>query len=271
MITTEKIPSAVCVSKTYDEPTFLYCHTGKVDLSISGACHNFLASGYLTLLPAGLSLELSGVRDSLVVVIRLSYIESLSCSEQYVYTCLSNTSRRENVQFASHFPGVLRCDYSPLRNFMNSLVVYVDSGLNMSALYESKVKELFCLIRMSYSEKELEKLFVSPCGSSKDASFIRFVEDNYNKYDSAFELACAMNYSYSGFSKRFRQVFGIPAYQWIKERKAKQVYAAILNADIPLKEVSYQLGFPSLPNFYKFCSSNFGRPPGEIRKEFRIG
>lgn len=100
-----------------------------------------------------------------------------------------------------------------------------------------------------------------------DTYFIRFVRENHIRFCTVAEFAGAMNYSYSGFCKRFYKLFGMPAYRWMKEQKAKRVYQEIIRDHKPLKEIGYEYGFSGVSQFWRFCSENFGATPANIRKK----
>lgn len=102
--------------------------------------------------------------------------------------------------------------------------------------------------------------------SSTDLSFIRFIHSHYHVCRSVGDFAVLMNYSYSGFCKRFFRIFGLSAYKWMKLRRAERIYQEITTGEKPLKEIGYELGFNEASQFWRFCSDNLGATPAQIRK-----
>ena len=60
--------------------------------------------------------------------------------------------------------------------------------------------------------------FFSPV-FSEGYDFALFVWSNYTKVKTAEELSLLSNYTFSGFEKQFRKVFGVAPYKWILQKK----------------------------------------------------
>lgn len=75
-----------------------------------------------------------------------------------------------------------------------------------------------------------------------------------------------MNNSTSTFRNRFKEVFGIPAYQWMKQQKIILIQQELELGTKSFKEIAYEYNFSSVQVFNDFCKTNFGKSPGEIRK-----
>ncbi len=152
-----------------------------------------------------------------------------------------------------------------LGNYLNSLEIFLLDELKCFYFLELKLKELLFLLRAYYSKDELYALFTSVL--SADVQFSNKVFEYCEKVKSSKELAEIMNYSLSGFEKRFKRVFGVPAYQWLKMRKARNIYHEISCTKRTFAEIAFQYGFSSPSYFNDFSKANFGRTPGEIREQ----
>ncbi|WP_163724100.1 AraC family transcriptional regulator [Parabacteroides sp. PM5-20] len=148
--------------------------------------------------------------------------------------------------------------------YLSFFMENLDNGLRCVHYLELKTKELFFLFRTYYS-KELLAAFCHPL-ISMDASFSEFVFKNYKSVKTVNEFAALASYSTSGFEKKFKQVFGLSAYQWMKQKKNQQLYHELNATDKPIKLIAEEQGFPSLPQFNDYCKKHFGFPPGKIRK-----
>ncbi len=131
-----------------------------------------------------------------------------------------------------------------------------------------KIRELFYLISICYTLEERSLFFQSL--ASRDNSFSDFIYQNYREVKSISELASLSCYSRSGFEKRFRKIFGVPASHWITMRKAADIYHEIRRSRKSIKQICFDYRFSSISHFYKFCKSKFGLSPGYIRKQTLI-
>jgi AraC-like DNA-binding protein len=217
--------------------------------------------------------------------------ESLSSGQMIFISigtrCLINTI--EGVSVICLKPGLIlsRCNHSDLYQpelpedkltvlkFTPIISAYIDSlrwFLNMNSqdhtLYICiKTRELFYLMSICYTHGERSLFFRNL--ASRDRDFSDFIYQNYRKVKSINELASLSFYSRSGFEKRFRKTFGVPASHWITLRKAADIYHEIRRSRKSIKQISFDHGFSSLSHFHKFCKAKFGLSPGFIRKQMR--
>lgn len=81
----------------------------------------------------------------------------------------------------------------------------------------------------------------------------------------AQELCVSPNY----LTKVCRKVTGKTALQWVREYTEADVRYYLLNTGRSVKEICYDLGFPNLSFFGKFCRRAFGMSPTEFRKKMK--
>ncbi|MDR1718362.1 MAG: AraC family transcriptional regulator [Prevotella sp.] len=152
-----------------------------------------------------------------------------------------------------------------LEKYLNNLLDYVHVGVKCRSFYQLKIKELFYIFRWFYPKNVLWEFFQYDLKSGNE--FAASIMDTWYKYKSVGEFANAMNYTTSGFEKRFKRIFGLSPYKWMKDQKAKRIFHQIRNTNQPFKQISSDFGFSSLPSFNDFCKANFGKPPGNIREK----
>jgi AraC-like DNA-binding protein len=152
---------------------------------------------------------------------------------------------------------------SVINNFLNVLVCTIEDGLKCAYLHELKQKELLYYMRAYYPKKDLFAFFAPIL--SDDIVFSELIYKNLDKVKTISELAEIVNYSVSGFKKRFLKVFGASPYQWILKQKAKKIYYEINCSQKSFKEISMEFEFSSSAHFDKFCKKEFGVSPGTIR------
>lgn len=152
----------------------------------------------------------------------------------------------------------------PIIESLNSFMECLKIGLDCKYYYELKLKELLFLIGKFYALPELALFFKESL--TNDVIFSDYIRMNAHRYKTMSELAMAMNYTISGFEKRFKKVFNTTPYQWMKGKKAERIYYDLSMTDKCLKEIVDNYEFKSSNYFIDFCKSNFGASPGVIRK-----
>lgn len=147
---------------------------------------------------------------------------------------------------------------------VNSLLECSKGSLNCRHFHYLKLNELLFLVGKLYPLSDLVSFFRDTL--TTDIAFSDYIRKNAYKFRTVKELAESMNYTISGFEKRFKKVFSTTPYQWMKEKKAQRIFYDLSMTDRCLKELVDDYGFRSSNYFIDFCKSNFGDSPGTIRK-----
>lgn len=156
-----------------------------------------------------------------------------------------------------------------MERFVDSLLQYISAGAKCKCFYTIKIKELFYIFRWFYPKEALADFFQSSLKGGSE--FAAYIMDTWHKYRSVGDLANAMNYTVSGFEKRFKRVFGISPYKWMTNQKAERIFNQVRTTSLTFKQISSDFGFTSLSHFNDFCKTNFGKSPGDIRENSGIG
>ncbi|NDW09979.1 AraC family transcriptional regulator [Dysgonomonas sp. 520] len=208
----------------------------------------------LFFLPAGYSLSAEALSKSLIVSIDIS-------DENHLYNNFRiKESKCIDKQGISHL-----CFNHIMNAYINSLLTYRDKNVDYNLLAEIKVKELIYILKASYTEEQLFNFFCTY--QTNDSFFTERVRILSYNTKNIKELAYKTNYSYSGFNKKFRKVFGTTAYSWLKKQRTNMVYHDIYHTDKTLKQISTDNKFCSLSHFNEFCHKNLGKSPSEIRRK----
>lgn len=155
--------------------------------------------------------------------------------------------------------------HPPMKQFIDLLVMYLESGIQCAHLHEIKEKEIFLIFRWYYTDEEFVTLFHPIVGRSLD--FRAMVIKNYTKVKNSEELAAAMGMSRSNFDAKFKDVFGIPPKQWILKRKARSIRYFMSKPNVTISDVMIQFGFDSFTHFNRFCKKQFDATPSELIKQ----
>jgi AraC-like DNA-binding protein len=154
---------------------------------------------------------------------------------------------------------------TPLIEFFDLLLLYIQKNVNCIHLHEIKHQELFLILHTQYPKEELANLFYPIIGKSFD--FRSLVLDNYLKISRIDELAHLSGMGRTNFDNKFKQEFGTSPHQWILKQKAKHVCNSLSEPDSTFSDVMRKYNFNSATHFTRFCKQQFGCTPTELVKK----
>ena len=240
-----------------EDNLILFVLEGNLCFSFGEYLDRTISQGQMMVLPASSNMLSRATEDSVFIVVRL--LESKQLCDCYSLDMLLHEKDD------SFIPELYCLDIKErLSSFLSFMGECVGDGLKCIFYLDLKVKELFYILRAYYTKEELLKFFYLLL--SRNISFSDQVLKNHYKFKTVQELAEALHYSLSGFQKRFKRVFGMPAYQWMKEERLKSIFHEINSTQKSFKEISDDHGFSSPSHFNDFCKANFGATPGKIRQ-----
>ncbi|MBK5719713.1 helix-turn-helix transcriptional regulator [Dysgonomonas sp. Marseille-P4677] len=246
----------------------IFLLSGEISFSYGQFINYKVGEKNIIYLPTGFKFSCNAFENSTLFVMSIQGHKNFC--EDYLFKDLEkkNYSVPDYSSLAEVKPAILEINEA-LEKYIDTLLLYVNAGAKCKSFYMIKIKELFHIFRWFYPKDSLKEFFrYSLKGGSEFGSYIM---DNWQKYASVGELAEAMNYTVSGFEKRFKRVFGVSPYKWMLNQKAERIFHQIRMTDLTFKQISANFGFTSLSRFNDFCKSNFGNPPGNIRENNGIG
>jgi len=152
-----------------------------------------------------------------------------------------------------------------LTKFFKLLSDNIKSGVVCPYYFDLKIQEFIYLTRI-YCDNNAVFSFFKPLYSG-DFAFINNVNKGLNQAKTLKDLAKILNYSLSGFEKKFKRVFKVAPYQWMQEQRAEKIYNKIVCSKTTFSEIAFENGFSSPAHLNEFCRKRFGKTPGGIRKE----
>lgn len=236
---------------------------GEVDYIFDGIKKSTLRSKQAITVPIHTHFNLKALTDSTFMVFRLQNKVQLCDRYSLDKLILDNKRRANRNNNKADSVSYIIVD-ERLEGYISLLDAYISSGMKCTYFLKIKIQELFFLLRAYYPKEEL-LYFFRPL-LEKNSTFSEFVYNNYMKVKSIKELADMANYSLSGFQKHFKKIFGVSAYQWLKQKRSMSIYRELNSTERPLKEISEEYGFSSPSHFNDFCKTQFGNTPGDIRK-----
>lgn len=237
----------------------IFVLSGELVFSFGEFENRVIPQGKVMVLPAGNNFEAMANQNTSILIFRIR--AKLELCDAY-----SIEKLKDEFNESDEFKDIGYLDVDErLTGYLVSVTTYIKDGLRCYYLFLIKLKELFYLLRAYYPKDELYHFFYPII--SNDTTFSDLVLKNHHKVKTVHELANLVNYSLSGFQKKFKKVFGVPAYQWMNEQRSKSILHEINTNKKSFKEISFEYGFSSPSHFNDFCKINFGDTPGKIRKK----
>jgi AraC-like DNA-binding protein len=213
----------------------------------------------IVICPANQSCTLTVQEDMTLLLFCLNM--NLSFCDHFSFEMLLNDKHKKisNDLYLLNFNEAVKA-------YVQILLHYLEDGLRCTYFLEIKMKEFLYILRAYYPKEEL-KTFFNPI-LNNDLEFSLLVFQHYQKAASVKDLAQVLNYSLSGFEKRFKRAFGISVYQWIQTQRAKNIYHEINCSNKTFTELGFAYGFSSPSHFNDFCKKVFNDTPGNLRKKY---
>lgn len=138
-----------------------------------------------------------------------------------------------------------------------------------SKYVEVKCRELIHIL-MCYYPLYQASTFFYPI-STYTESFQYFVMQNYEKVKNVEEFAHLGGYTTTTFRRLFKNLYGVPAYEWMLEKKRKSILYDLQYTKQRISAISTRYGFDSLSHFSHFCKDSFGDTPRSLGKRLANG
>jgi AraC-like DNA-binding protein len=225
---------------------------GEIHFDAENTLQRQLKPNEMILIPKGIAYTYEVRQDSEILLFSFRILKSV-CDKLFIQRMLEQNDNFE--------PLCVLPFRQPLETFINTLVFYLNEGLNCEHLHEIKEKELFLVLRAFYTRRELSKLFHEILGES---DFRSLIVQNYAKVKSIGELASLANMGRTTFDSKFKTVFGVSARQWILGQTAKQVKMKAMDPDITISDLMAEFNFNSATHFNWFCRKQFRCTPLEL-------
>ena len=223
--------------------------------------------GNIVIHPAYLNCRITGNTDitvlSMLMNTDLSFCDHFSFEKLMEDNVIMSEHQDEHEDSEVPYLHILKAN-ATMELYLKCLVKYLNDGLRCSYLIEMKIKEALFLFRAYYFKEDLAAFFKPILNN--DLMFAMKVHDVYDSSLNVQDMANLMNYSLSGFDKKFRKVFATSANKWLQNKKAQSIYHDINCGTKTFSELAYDYHFSSPAHFSAFCRKMFHASPGSIRK-----
>lgn len=256
-----KIREGEIKEKIFSDSKIIFVLEGSLLIEFTDMLTTSVDKSYFIFVPTGILFRCNAKKDSLIMIVSVHGNPHL-CRGVNISDLYSEKSK-------------VKGQYIPYKEVipleMNEMVWGLATGLNRAILlkimckqyFEVKIQEFFILLRVFYSKDQLRKFFYHVL--SPNMIFSEFVNRNWLKYNTVNSLSGAMNLSVNHFSKKFKQIFGIPPGEWIMQRKTQYILQDIQLSDKTFQQIAADYDFAAVTNFNRFCKKAFSKTPGQIR------
>lgn len=157
-----------------------------------------------------------------------------------------------------------------LQRLLYDLVDYLKDPFPLCGKYvDIKCQELVFILINYYPLQQISAFFYPV--SIYTESFQYFIIQNYDKVKNVEEFAHLGGYTTTTFRRLFKNMYGVPVYEWILSKKREGILNDLQNTRQRISVISARYGFDSLSHFAHFCKDSFGDTPRSLRKRTTNG
>lgn len=215
--------------------------------------------GHMFFVPVGDIFYSRAESDS--TLIRMSFDAELTLCNKYSFSQLAAYADK-----ADHEPRACLLPIAkPLAIELAATEEALRHGLLCIHYQSAKTNIIMNLLRAFYLKEQLAQLFRPML--SLDVGFKNKVLSVCNEAKSIKEMVNMLGMPPSTFNRKFQSAFGIPAGQWLTERKKDGILGDVITSGMNIAHIASKYGFTS--NYLaKFCKEHFGMTPTELREKF---
>ena len=157
-----------------------------------------------------------------------------------------------------------------LGRLLDDLTEYFKEQPNTCGKYlDIKCQEIIYILTCYYPIQQICTFFYPI--STYTESFHYFVMQNYDKVKNVEEFAHLGGYTTTTFRRLFKNMYGVPVYEWILDKKREGILDDLRYTKQRISAISSRYGFDSLSHFAHFCKDSFGDTPRSLRKRAANG
>ena len=238
-------------------PTLVFVLEGEISVSTGMAINRKVVAGKMFLIPPGDNFYVRALADA--VFMRCSFMRDIALCNRFSIEQLQNyvrpavSSRSGLTLLPIHH--LLAGELAITRNVLHT-------GLSCIHFQHIKTEILFMELRGFYAKEDLADLFAPILGEDND--FKSKVMQSYSQVSTVKELIDLLNMSSTGFKRKFHDVFGVPAKQWLIQKKKEKLLRDIMMTNMTMAELAEKYNF-TVNYLTAFCKEHFGKSPTELR------
>lgn len=259
----KKLKQGETFNNLYKEMNYLvFCKEGEVHLTSSLFREEILYSGEIMFLPRMADCQGEVRKDTHVIIhtFNNTVCSPENCILRFLYT---HANIKENAKSDIYCSKLIA--HKVIVKFMESISYYLEDGTGDLLLWHLKHKELIRLFSRYYRPEELQAFFHPMIGEA--VPFKKLVLSHYMKANDSKELADLCGYGVATFRRIFKEEFGTPVYQWLLKKRSEHILYRLSIPYISFQEIIEEFNFTSPQQFNRFCKTNLGDSPTDLRKK----
>jgi AraC-like DNA-binding protein len=239
--------------------TIVFLMKGKISLSCGFAVDKPVSMGNIFILPKGENYTIRYLEESRILFFHIQDDNEL-CIRLKDYLHKFHIKNEDKC-----CDGMTLKINMPIQSILDTFRLNFEEGMKCQIYLHTVIDQLLMVICSYYPPEDVAKFFLP--AFSRDTLFRMTVIRQKDSFFKENKLAALFNMSPSAFYKNFRQAFGTSPKTWIKEERKKKILSELRTTDRSLSEISYECGFSSPAQFYKFCKNELGNTPTSIRND----
>lgn len=137
----------------------------------------------------------------------------------------------------------------------------IENYSDKSASSRLKVSGAMSLILADF----MGELDASAADLHRFSRVLEYIDENYKKHITLSSLADIMSVSTMYFSNLFKSTFNISPKQYILGKRLAEGQRLLLESEMSVKEIAYEVGFENENYFSEYFSAKVGAPPLKFR------
>lgn len=240
----------------------VFCQEGEVHLTSTLFREIMLYAGEIMFLPRMADCQGEVWKDTHVVVhtFNNTVCRPENCILRYLYSHAKKMENEGAEVYCCKLPA-----HKVIITFMESISHYLADGTGDMLLWHLKHQELIRLFSRYYGMEELRSFFHPMTGEA--VPFRNLVFSHYRKANDTQELADLCGYGVATFRRVFKEEFGTSVYQWLLKKRSEHILYRLSFPYIPFQEIMEEFNFASPQQFNRFCKTNLGDSPTNLRKK----
>lgn len=239
-----------------NENRLIFIVSGSFTVTSTDIDHFECDQGQIILLMGDHSYQLETTSPTQILI--LNFISSIQICDKLVLSDVN--SILDNIHYSFHALEMR----GPMMESMQSVIRYLNEGVECLYLHKTKQMELFVLFRHYYSLSEVFTFFHRTIRS--DIGFYSMVMKNYMNAKNVEELAALCGYGLSNFKRIFKKNFNESPYRWMLQQLTNRIYEKLLDRSIPIKAIVAEFHFSDQSHFTTYCKRYFGATPTQVRE-----
>ncbi len=256
---------AILPSSPYHSPftVAIYCYSGEGKGRINAQSYNLKAGDFFIVLSGHIT-ELIATSDDFeatYIIMTDSFTESLS---------IGNTFNLRHIIAQSPLVSLGRRERESLEGYISmvSNIISIEEHPHRMEIVRLLTRAFFLGLGY-FIHKQASNIGSNSRQHEITTKFIQLVEQNYRKHRDVSHYANLLSLTPKYLSTAVKQSSGKSAAEWIERHVTLDAIAKLTSTQLSIKEIAYDLNFPSASFFGKYFRRIVGLSPSEYRTQHK--